>query len=116
MKRQPLLIEMLTRRISRSGNVYMYRPTVGPPAVSNQKIDLFLHKANQRFDLSPILKGDQQQAKQVALDYHSFIMGEAERGGFSKDEVTARLRESLPHLKRSLLTFYTYLDANAKLS
>ena len=115
MEREPLLIEtLLQRRISRSGNVYSFRPTVGPPAVGGQKIDKFLHDANQRFDISPILKGDQQQAKQVALDYFSFIKREAASAGLKEDEVMKRLQGSMSHLKRSLLTFYSYLDARVK--
>ncbi len=115
MDREPLLIEtLLQRRISRSGNVYSFRPTVGPPAVSSQKIDKFLHSANQRFDISPILKGDQQQAKQVALDYLTFIKHEAADAGLQEEEVMKRLQGSMSHLKRSLLTFYSYLDARVK--
>lgn len=115
MDREPLLIEtLLSRRISRSGDVYSFRPTVGPPAVGNQKIDKFLHRANQRFDISPVLKGDQQQAKQTALDYFKFIKNEADKAKLPEKEVMGRLKGSMPHLKRSMLTFYSYLDARVK--
>ena len=115
MKRQPLLIEtLLKRRISRAGGVYSYRPSVGPPAVSDQRIDKFLHAANQQYDMGPILKGDLQQAKQIALDYLNYIKEQSSKAKLPEDEVLSRLKESMPHIRRSLLTFYTYLDAKVK--
>lgn len=114
LNRRPLLETLVTKQITRTGGVYLFRPTVGPPAVSNQKIDRFLHDANQRFDLGPILKGDQQQSRQIALDYLRFIKSEANRLKIPKKETMARLRNSLPHIRRSLLTFFTYLDAQVK--
>ena len=117
MERQPLLIEtLLSRRISRAGSVFAYRPTVGPPAVHDQKIDKFLHYANQQYDMGPILKGDQQQARTIALDYLNYIKQQAKKANLPEDAVMRRLKESMPHIKRSLLTFYTYLDAKVKTS
>lgn len=114
LNRQPLLETLVTKQITRTGGVYLFRPTVGPPAVSSQKIDRFLHDVNQRFDLGPILKGDQQQSRQLAFDYMRFVKSEAERLKVPKEETMKRLRNSLPHIKRSLLTFFTYLDALVK--
>ena len=115
MKRKPLLLETLvTKKITRTGDTYLYRRPTGPRPASREQINRVLHKANQHFDFGPLMTGDQQQARQVALDYFRYLKGEAKTQGVSDAELIDRLKQTSPHLRRSLLTFFTYLDAKVK--
>lgn len=115
MNRTPLLLETLvTRRITRPGPIYLYRRPAGPRPPKKESINRFLHRAAQHFDFGPIMTGDQQQARQVAGDYYQHLKQAAKESGISEKEIKDRLKEISPHLRRSLNTFFTYLDAKIK--
>ena len=117
LHRSPLLVETLvSKQITRPGPIYLYRRPTGPKAttIGMEKLNRFLHRAAQHFDLGPVLNGDQQQARQVATDYYNHIMREAKQAKIPEEEIKKRLKDISPHLKRSLMTFFTYFDAKLK--
>jgi hypothetical protein len=117
MKRTPLLIETLvTKQITRPGPIYMYRRPMGPrpPTLKGEKLNRFLHKVGQHFDFAPLMNGDQQQARQIAGDYYKHVLASARQEGISEEEIKRRLKDISPHLRRGLMTFFTYFDAKLK--
>ena len=115
MERSRLLIETLVaQKITRTGQTYLYRRPTGPRPASREAINRFLHKAAQHFDFGPLMTGDQQQARQVATDYFQHLKREARSKRVPEEELIERLKQTSSHLRRSLLTFFTYLDAQIK--
>ena len=113
MKRRPLLLEtMVSRRMTRQGEIYTYRRPAGPPP--NEAVDRWLHKTAQVFDFTPLFNGDQQQARWVAQDYIKHLRDQANRDGMDWDEVKERLRQAGPHVRRALNTFFVYYDSQVK--
>ena len=113
--RRPLLIETLvSRQITRPGPVYMYRKPGGPPQPTDKKLDRTLWNITQSFDFSPLMNGDQQQARQVAQDFLSFLKKRSSQDGLEYRGIVDRLKKISPHIRRSMLTFHSYLDAQIK--
>lgn len=115
MRRSELLIEsLMQRQMTRQGPIYLYKKPVGPPATSDEKLSKFLWDTAQRFDLSPIIHGDQQQARWVAQDFVAFLKKRAAQERIPFEEVRKRMKTIGPHMRRSVATFYTYLDAKVR--
>lgn len=113
MRRQPLLLEtLITRRMTRQGNIYMFRRPAGPPP--NETLDRWIHKATQTFDFTPVFNGDQQQARWVAQDFLKHLEQEAKRDGMDWSAVRTRLRQTSPYLRRGLQTFFVYYDGKVR--
>jgi len=113
--RQTLLLEtLLKRQITRPGPVYLYRKPQGPPLASKEKLDRTLWAITQGFDFGPLMTGDQQQARQVAQEYLSYLRKRAAQHKVPYSELRRRLKEISPHMRRGLMTFYTYFDAKVK--
>lgn len=103
---------LITRRMTRQGNIYMFRrPTGAPP---NETMDRWLHKATQTFDFTPLFNGDQQQARWVAQDFLKHLKTEAADDGMDWEEVRSRLRQASPYLRRGLMTFFVYYDGRVR--
>jgi len=98
--------------MTRQGPIYMYKRTAGPPP--NDDLDRWIHKATQAFDLTPVMSGDQQQARWVAQDYFNYLKTQARRDGMDWKTIVARLKQVAPFLRRSLASFFTYYDAQAR--
>jgi hypothetical protein len=60
------------------------------------------------------MTGDQQQARQVAEDYFAHLKKSADQQRIPFEDLKKRLKEISPHLKRGLLTFFTYFDGKLK--
>lgn len=103
---------LVRRRMTRQGNIYVYRRPTGPPP--NETMDRWIHKASQVFDFTPVFNGDQQQARWVAQDYLNHMQTEAKRDGMDWNAVRARLRQSSPFLRRGLQTFFAYYDGKIR--
>lgn len=115
MNRTPLLLETLTsRRTTRAGPLYLFRRPAGPPATNDVYLDQWLHKIGQTFDFTPLLNGDQLQARDVALGYLKHLKTEAKREGMDWAPLAARLKQISPHIRRGLMSFHSYFDANLK--
>lgn len=111
MIREPLLLETLvSRRMTRQGEIFMWRRPQGPPPGDDQ-IDRWLHQATQSFDFAPLFNGDQQQARIVAQRYIEHLKKTASQDGIDWRSVKERLKQVSPHLRRGLRTFFAFYDA-----
>lgn len=112
MIRARLLSEnLIARRMTRQGEIFMYRRPQGPPSGSNEAVDRWLHQVTQSFDFSPLFNGDQQQARGVAQRYLEHLKQEARRDRMKWPEIAARLKQISPHLRRGFQTFFAFYDA-----
>lgn len=115
MRRSPLLLEALIKKtMTRQGPIYSFRKPAGPPAHDDIRTIKFIWDATQRFDLTPIIQGDQQQARWAAQDYIEHLKRRARAEGIPFEKVRERIKRIGPHMRRSLATFYTYLDGRAR--
>lgn len=116
MHRRNLIIEsiMTRQQITRSGNVYNYRRPSGASSI-NEALNKFLWSVAKSFDFGPIISGDSQQTRQVALDLITSITKQAKRQNIPVSEVKEKLREKSPHIRRGLLNFHSYLDSQLKI-
>jgi hypothetical protein len=115
MIRQSLLVEtLIQRRTTRKGQIYLYRRPTGPPTLHDDALDRWLHKATQVFDFTPLVNGDQIQAREVAMGYIRHLKQEASSDGLAWKDVSARLRQINPHLRRGFQTFAAYFDAQTR--
>lgn len=115
MQRQHLLIETLVRQQrTRTVPHYLFRKPQGPPSAQNKQLDRFLHSVAQDFDFGPLFTGDQQQARQIAMDFIEHVKKNAKRAKLDPSEVIARLKRISPHVRKGLLTFHSYFDAKVK--
>jgi len=112
-----LLVEtLITRRMTRQGQIYMFRKPQGPPVTDDRHLDQWLHKATQSFDFSPIFSGDQQQARIVAQDYLQHLKKEASRERLEWGPLARRLKQVSPHLRRGFSTFFAFYDGSLRSS
>lgn len=115
MIRRPLLVEQLIkRRMTRQGNIYMFRRSAGLPATEDKHLDEWIHKATQSFDFTPLVLGDQQHARWVAQDYLKHLKTEANRDGMDWKELAGRLKKISPFVRRAFQVFWTYHDAQVR--
>lgn len=115
--RQPLLVEQLIkRRMTRQGNIYMFRRSPGLPATQDKHLDEWIHKATQSFDFTPLVLGDQQHARLLAQDYFKHLQTEAQHDRKDWVEIRSRLKQISPFLRRALQTFFVYYDSQVRSS
>jgi len=82
--------------------------------VSDNSLDKWIHGATQTFDFTPLFNGDQIQAREVAEGYLKHLKKEASHSEMDWEVVSKRLKESSPHLRRGLMTFFAYYDGRVK--
>lgn len=99
---------LISRRMTRQGDVYAFRKPAGPPP--NEELDRWLHRVVQVYDFTPLFNGDQQQARYVAQGFLKHLKDAAKREGRDWKAVVNRLRRVSPFMRRSLYAFFAYYD------